>query len=323
MGRRVRLGPPVEPHVRAVRRSVGHAGGCRHGHRSGCASGRWCWRCPPARAARRPAGRRRSTGCRRPRRARPRARRGQLWRVLLFDEPASDDKARRRALDAGIELLVPMLEGGPVPQLGGRRTTRPACSSRAPIWIAGVTQYTAGPRRVARHGLEGLALVGEDAWSPATVRRRSPRADWRPGRLDVALVGGTHPDRRRARSGRRDLVHPRDRPGRDGERTRSAGQALALSGGAGRRSRSVKASSLTPSRRSRASRSSASSTLGTCPAGPTSTRGSPRPCRSNHSPVDGGGTPCGRCGTRSRAGRRACATRDRLMITSGSSSART
>ncbi len=52
----------------------------------------------------------------------------------------------RRALDAGIELLVPMLEGGPVPQLGGRRTTAAGVQQpRPPIWIAGVTQYTAGP----------------------------------------------------------------------------------------------------------------------------------------------------------------------------------
>ena len=88
-----------------------------------------------------------------------------------------------------------MLEGGPVPQLGGRGRPRPACSSRAsPIWIAGVTQYTAGPRRVARHGLEGLALVGDDEWSPATVTTALAAGGLEPGSLDVALVGGTHPD---------------------------------------------------------------------------------------------------------------------------------
>ena len=65
---------------------------------------------------------------------------------------------------------------------------------RVPIWIAGVTQYTAGPRRVARHGLEGLALVGEDAWSPATVASALAAGGLAPGSLDVVLVGGTHPD---------------------------------------------------------------------------------------------------------------------------------
>ena len=113
----------------------------------------------------------------------------------VFDEPASDDKARAAALDAGIEVLVPMLEGGPVPQLGGRRTTAAGTQRpRAPIWIAGLTHYTAGPRRVARHGLDGLALVGEDDWSPATVTSALAAGGLAPGSIDVALVGGRHPD---------------------------------------------------------------------------------------------------------------------------------
>ncbi len=113
----------------------------------------------------------------------------------LFDEPAADDRARAGALDASIDVLLPMLEGGPVPQFGGRTTTRAGVQQpRVPIWIAGVTQYTAGPRRVARHGLEGLALVGEDAWSPATVASALAAGGLAPGSLDVVLVGGTHPD---------------------------------------------------------------------------------------------------------------------------------
>ena len=113
----------------------------------------------------------------------------------LFDEPASDDKARAAVLDAGIGLLVPMLTGGPVAELGDRVTTAAGVQSpRVPIWIAGVTQYTAGPRRVARHGLEGLALVGGGDWSPAAVTAALASGGLVPGSLDVALVGGTHSD---------------------------------------------------------------------------------------------------------------------------------
>ena len=43
----------------------------------------------------------------------------------VFEEAASDDRARGAALDAGIELLVPMLAGEVVPGAGGRRATEP------------------------------------------------------------------------------------------------------------------------------------------------------------------------------------------------------
>jgi alkanesulfonate monooxygenase SsuD/methylene tetrahydromethanopterin reductase-like flavin-dependent oxidoreductase (luciferase family) len=113
----------------------------------------------------------------------------------LFDEPAADDKARAAALDAGIELLVPMLEGGPVPQLGGRRTTAPSAQQpRPPIWIAGTVGYQAGPRRVARHGLDGLALVHGGDWSPETVTTALAAGGLAHGSIDVALVGGRYPD---------------------------------------------------------------------------------------------------------------------------------
>jgi alkanesulfonate monooxygenase SsuD/methylene tetrahydromethanopterin reductase-like flavin-dependent oxidoreductase (luciferase family) len=112
----------------------------------------------------------------------------------LFEEPAADDKARAAALDAGLGLLLPMLEGGPVPALGDRVTTAAGVQSpRVPIWIAGVTRYTAGPRRVARHGLEGLALVGGGDWSPATVAAALAAGGLEAGSLDVALVGDAHP----------------------------------------------------------------------------------------------------------------------------------
>ena len=111
----------------------------------------------------------------------------------VFDEPASDDKARAATLDAGLELLVPMLEGGPVPQLGGRRTTAAGVQRpRPPIWIAGIVGYKAGPRRVARHRLEGMALVGGGDWSPDTVTTALAAGGLAPGSVEVVLVGGRH-----------------------------------------------------------------------------------------------------------------------------------
>src|SRR6476619_2165899 len=41
----------------------------------------------------------------------------------LFGEAANDDRARGAALDAGIEVLLPMLAGESVPAAGGRITT--------------------------------------------------------------------------------------------------------------------------------------------------------------------------------------------------------
>lgn len=113
----------------------------------------------------------------------------------VFDEPAADDRARAAALDAGIDLLVPMLTGGPVAGAGGRVTTPAGVRQpRVPIWIAGRAGLGAGPRRVHRHGLEGLALVGVDAWTADDVAAALSAGDLEPGGLDVVLVGGTHPD---------------------------------------------------------------------------------------------------------------------------------
>lgn len=113
----------------------------------------------------------------------------------LFDEPADDDRARGRALDAGIDALLPMLGGRPVPSAGDRVTTAPGVQQpRLPIWIAGRAGRRAGPRRVERHGLEGLALVDADAWTPQHVTDALESGALAPGTVDVVLVGGTHPD---------------------------------------------------------------------------------------------------------------------------------
>ena len=112
-----------------------------------------------------------------------------------FDEPAGDDRARGAVLDAGIELLVPMLGGQPVAGAGGRVTTPAGVQQpRVPMWIAGRAGLSAGPRRVRRYGLEGLALVGADAWTPEHVTTALRAGDLTVGNLDVVLVGGTHPD---------------------------------------------------------------------------------------------------------------------------------
>jgi hypothetical protein len=112
-----------------------------------------------------------------------------------FAEPAGDDRARGAALDAGIELLQPMLAGEPVPGAGGRTTTVASVQQpRVPIWIAGLVGRRAGPMRVNRFGLEGLALVGGGSWSPEHVSAALGAGGLTAGSLDVALVGGSHPD---------------------------------------------------------------------------------------------------------------------------------
>jgi hypothetical protein len=111
-----------------------------------------------------------------------------------FDEPADDDRARAAALDTGIGMLTQMLAGAPVARAGGRVTTPAGVQQpRVPIWIAGRAGFTAGPRRVRRHGLEGLALVDADAWTPLHVTTALSAGDLTAGTIEVALVGGTHP----------------------------------------------------------------------------------------------------------------------------------
>jgi alkanesulfonate monooxygenase SsuD/methylene tetrahydromethanopterin reductase-like flavin-dependent oxidoreductase (luciferase family) len=113
----------------------------------------------------------------------------------VFDEPAIDDRARAAALDDGIGVLKQMLAGEPVERAGGRVTTQAGVQQpRVPIWIAGRAGLTAGPRRVHRHGLEGLALVDADVWTPEQVTTALRAGDLMAGEVEVALVGGTHPD---------------------------------------------------------------------------------------------------------------------------------
>jgi alkanesulfonate monooxygenase SsuD/methylene tetrahydromethanopterin reductase-like flavin-dependent oxidoreductase (luciferase family) len=112
-----------------------------------------------------------------------------------FDEPATDDRARGAALDAGIKLLVPMIAGDTVPGAGCRVTTQPGVQRpRVPIWIAGRTGLGAGPQRVGRHGLDGLALVGADRWTPEHITAALRAGVLTAGTLDVVLVGGSHSD---------------------------------------------------------------------------------------------------------------------------------
>ena len=112
----------------------------------------------------------------------------------VFDEPAADDRARAAALDAGIGLLGQMLAGEPVAGAGGRVTTPAGVQQpRVPIWIAGRAGLSAGPRRVRRHRLEGLALVGAESWTPEHVTTALSAGDLNAGEIDVALVGGSHP----------------------------------------------------------------------------------------------------------------------------------
>lgn len=112
-----------------------------------------------------------------------------------FDEPAADDRARAKALDSGVDVLKQMLAGEPVASADGRITTVASVQQpRVPIWVAGTAKYTAGPRRVHRHGVEGLALVGASTWSPDNVTTALQGGGLSAGEIDLALVGGAHPD---------------------------------------------------------------------------------------------------------------------------------
>ena len=141
----------------------------------------------------------------------------------LFDEPATDDRARAAVLDAGIDLLGQMLTGGPVTSAAGRVTTAAGVQQpRVPIWIASRAGLSAGPRRVRRHGLEGLALVGPDQWTGEHVTSALRAGDLAAGEIDVALVGGTHPDADALAAAGATWCFPEILPGA------SAGEALVM-----------------------------------------------------------------------------------------------
>ena len=196
MGRRVRVGSPVAPHRPAVGRPVGDAGRHRRGDAARARSARWCAHC-------------RGGGHSSSPRQRPPLDRLSGARMVLglglgvdsygeystFGEPAADDRGRGAALDAGIELLLPMLAGDPVPAAGGRVTTAPSARRpRLPVWVAGTLGHRAGPRRVARFGLEGLSLVGAGEWTPELVTAALDAGGLAPGAVDVVLTGGAYPD---------------------------------------------------------------------------------------------------------------------------------
>lgn len=109
-----------------------------------------------------------------------------------FNEPLTDARSRAGALDDGLEFLKVALAGKPV---DGRRTTI-ACaqSPRCPIWVAATAPSHAGPRRAARHRLEGIAAAGVDEWTPEHVHQILTAGGFERGDIDVAMVGGTHPD---------------------------------------------------------------------------------------------------------------------------------
>ena len=112
-----------------------------------------------------------------------------------FDEPLTDDRARAERLDAELPLLLTALTGEPVAAAGGRRTTI-ACTQRprCPVWVAGSAERKAGPRRAARHGLEGVALVGGGTCSPSTSPPRSPPWTARQARSTSCSWAASYPD---------------------------------------------------------------------------------------------------------------------------------
>lgn len=73
---------------------------------------------------------------------------------------------------------------------------------------------SAGPRRAARHGLEGVALVGGGNWQPEIVAaaRGSIDETCAPG-LDVALVGGEHAEPAMLAAAGATWLIPEVRPG--------------------------------------------------------------------------------------------------------------
>lgn len=111
-----------------------------------------------------------------------------------FDEPLTDARERAAFLDSGLEFLIPALSGETVSSAGDRRTTIDCVQEpRPPIWVGGRAGLSAGPRRAARHGLEGVALVGRSEWAPDDVAAALKAGSFEAGAIDIALVGGDFP----------------------------------------------------------------------------------------------------------------------------------
>ena len=140
-----------------------------------------------------------------------------------FGEPAADDRGRGAALDAGIDLLLPMLAGDPVPAAGGRVTTAPSARRpRLPVWVAGTLGHRAG-----RAGSPGSGWRAS-AWSaPASGRRStwpqpSTPAVWHRVRSTSCSPVASTPTRRRSPPTGATWCVPELRPGT------SAADALTL-----------------------------------------------------------------------------------------------
>ena len=110
---------------------------------------------------------------------------------------------------------------GPSPALAvGWPAARPAFDSlRVPIWSGGQAGISAGPRRVRHHGLEGLALVDADAWTPQRAPARCAPVIWSPARSTLRVGRGRSiPIQRRWRAQRRNVVFPGDPARNNGSR---------------------------------------------------------------------------------------------------------
>ena len=196
LGRRVRLGPSLEPNAGSVRRPVRHAGGDRDGDRAG--GDRHDGHRPAATsaAARRSVDDIARSPVRWPDGAGPRPRGRQLRRVLGVRRaggrrPRSSRRARCRDRPARADARRRTRRGRwRTSDHTGQRSTASAFRSGSPV------------------GLGSAPVHGECAatdwrvwhwWMPTPGRPNMSRAALRAGELaageiDVALVGGTHPD---------------------------------------------------------------------------------------------------------------------------------
>ena len=174
VGRRVRVGPPVEPDVGSVRRPVRHAGGDRGGDRAGADRDDGGGAAAAAAAARRSGDDLARSPVGWPDGARPRPRRRQLRRVLGVRRAGDGRPRSRRALDAGIDAAH--ADARRRPRAGRRRpgddAARCATATGADLdRRAGWAQRRAAARRPPRAGGTG---AGGCRRLDARTRHRRP-----------------------------------------------------------------------------------------------------------------------------------------------------
>ena len=114
----------------------------------------------------------------------------------VFDEPAVDDRARAAALDAGIGLLKQMLAGEPV---DGRWRTGDHAGQRSTASRSDLDRRPGRAHAPARGEFAATDWRVWHWWMPTPGRPNMSRAalragDLTAGEIEVALVGGTHPD---------------------------------------------------------------------------------------------------------------------------------